>query len=173
MKRKMFGGAVFALAFVASPAWAIVADYTAGATTLKANQDGFDFEIRDEVSAPGGSIRVYFSPSTINGSVNCVTVTTTPIKGNAYIPSSVTGVSNFVSPTDGFTKTVDAEPVLHDNPTCYTDKFGYFTVDTVIEGTAQYRVLGLLKSYIVEVTFGPNPSNSSQTVVRRLRTNSY
>lgn len=172
MKRKIIAAAALALTLSSTPAWAIVANYTAGATTLKANQDGFDFEIRDEVSDPGGSIRVYYSPSNIGSTTNCIAMAQYPIKGHAYIPSSVTGVSNFVSPTDGGNKTIADQPVLHDNPTCFTDKFGYFTVDTVIEGTAQYTVYGTLKNYIVEVTFGPDPANSAKTVVLRLRTNS-
>lgn len=171
MKRKIIAGAAVALTLSSTPAWAIVANYTEGATTLKANQDGFDFEIRDEVSAPGGSVRVYFSPSNINGVTNCLVMGEYPIKGIANIASSVTGLSDFTSPIDGTHVAITTQPGVHDNPTCYTDKWGYFSVDSLVQGTAQYHVMGTLHSYDVEVTFGPDPANPSKNVVLRLRTN--
>lgn len=156
-----------------SPAWAIVANYTAGAKTLKANQDGDDIEIRDEVSSPGGSVRVYFSPSKVNGNVNCVVPQFNSVLADGYVASSVTGKSKFVSPVDGSkVSTYPDNPTVNNNPTCDTDKFGYFSVQTVVEGTAKYRLLGVLKSYRIEVTFGPDPANPEKTVVLRLRTDS-
>ncbi|OYU33879.1 hypothetical protein [Novosphingobium sp. PASSN1] len=172
MKRNVFAAAAVAIALSSTPALAIVANYTEGATSLKANQDGFDFEIRDEVSAPGGSVRVYFSPSSINGNINCVAMGDYPIKGIANIASSVTGLSDFTSPIDGTHVAITTQPGVHDNPTCSTDKWGYFSVDSMVQGTAQYKVLGTLHNYIVEVTFGPDPANPSKNVVLRLRTNS-
>lgn len=170
MKKRILTGAALALALASTPAWAIVANYTEGATTLKANQDGFDFEIRDEVSDPGGSVRVYYSPSNINGVTNCVAMGDYPIKGIANIASSVTGLSDFTSPIDGTPVKITTQPGVHDNPTCYTDKWGYFSVDSIVQGTAQYKILGTLHNYIVEVTFGPDPANPTKNVVLRLRT---
>lgn len=168
MKRKIFAGAALALAMSSTPAFAIVGDYNGGAT-IKANQDGTEFEIR-EANAPGESIRVYVSPSKINNVINCTGVP--PVVASGYFPSTLTQAVNLVSPVAGYALNLAAQPVLHDNPTCNTDKWGYFTMDTVKEGTAKFKVIGTLKTYLVEVTFGPDPSDASKTVVLRLRTNS-
>jgi len=158
------------MAIISSPASAITADYASGVTTLKANQDGFEFEIRDEVANPGSDVKVYFSPSTVNGVVNCVSAT---IDGTSYDKSSVTGVKNLTRPSDGTTVVIMSTPIMYSNPLCYTDKWGNFNVDTVVEGTAKYKIWGTLRNYVIEVTFGPDPANPGKTVVRRLRTDSF
>lgn len=168
MKRKIISGAALALALSSTPAWAIVGSYN-GSATINANQDGTDFQIR-EANAPGESIRVYVSPSKINSTVNCTGVP--PVVASGYFPSSLTQAVNLVSPVAGYALNLAAQPVLHDNPTCNTGNWGYFTTDTVKEGTAKFKVIGTLHTYVVEVTFGPDPKDATKTVVLQLRTNS-
>lgn len=162
-----------ALLLAPTHAWAIVDSYTAGKTTLKANQDGAEIEIR-EANAPGESIRVYVSPSKKNGSgvINCMGVP--PVIPSGYFPSDLTAAAAFVSPVVGYLANVtqaSMDTVLHDNPMCDTKKFGYFTLDTIKEGTAKFKLKGTLKTYLIEITFGPAPEDANKTVVLRLRTN--
>lgn len=161
-----------ALLLAPAHAWAMVDSYSAGAAKLSVKEDGAEVEIR-EANAPGQSIRVYVSPGKVGGTSNCMGVP--PLIASGYFPSDVTAAAAFVSPIAGYLANVTQaamDTVLHDNPLCDAKKFGYFTVDTVKNGTAKYKLKGTLKTYLIEITFGPAPEDASKTVVLRLRTHS-
>lgn len=160
---------MLALLLLSLPASAIVTEYKAGVQTMKVNQDGMDIEIREGAS-PGNSIRVYVSPSNLSGTSNCMGIP--PVVAGGYFPSDLATVASFVSPYAGYAARLIEQPPLNDNPGCDTKKFGYYTIDTIVNGMIKHQVSGMKKSYNVEVTFGPDPKDPKKTVVLKLRSNS-
>lgn len=127
-----------------------------GKDTLQVVQEYFDVRVKD-INSPGNSARVEVRPR----NNNCVGGGANPVTNGTFYNQDPDAINNAI-------ETSLAQPVLHNNPACFSDRWGYFTTGTSSEGMSTYVLHGTIRSYTVQVTVGKN--SSGQRVITRLRT---
>ena len=152
---KFYKLAALLIATTSAPSFATVVENTAGKDTLQITQTYFDVRVQG-INDPGNSIRVEVRPR--NG--NCVGGGANPVTDGSVSTQDPDAINNAI-------QTSLNQPVLHDNPACFSDRWGYFTSGTS-EGTYTYVLHGTLKSYTVQVWAGKNASG--QPIITKLRT---
>lgn len=115
-----------------------------------------------EVISPGQSIRVYVRPRE-----GCMG--SPPVNDGKFSNSRISGILNKISPKTNALVEMITAPVFHDNPMCNHDKYGYYTMDTITEGTQTHKIIGDFKTYYIDVTFGPD--SKGKTVIKQMHIN--